>query len=313
MTTRRTKTKWLLASAAAVALAAAGLQATSAMASQSNASTTNPGQADGEGIITIEQVNMCMWGSEMTPGCFPNDEKPDSDAWKKKEAAVAKKKRDSVITQYDRHIPDVLTVSEGCLNDLEYVAEEIGYDLKYEDTGDGTDYKPRQCSVDRGPAVNAILAKKFTGDGPKGYYEDPGYRSYVCAEVSTDEWEAVTACTTHLSLASQGDSQDIECEMLRDEILGKIDGYVLLAGDLNKKGKDNHCMPSGYHGMTNTERNDEDSTVLSGLEHIYYTANGFWRQSCGWSYTVEDTDHKGFLLELGTSKPDGRGDCWRSL
>src|SRR5699024_6816116 len=140
-----------------------GLQVTSAVAGESDTSdvsVSNPDQADGAGIITIEQLNMCMWGSKMTPSCFPNKEKPDTDAWKDAEAEVAKKKRESVITQYNRHIPDVLTVSEGCLNDLEHVAEEIGYDLKYEDTGDGTDYKPRQCSVDRGPAVNAILAKK---------------------------------------------------------------------------------------------------------------------------------------------------------
>ena len=299
---------------AAVAVAAA-VTVSTALADPVTSSPTNPGQVDGPGIITIEQLNMCMWGSEETPSCFTNDAEPGSDAWTQQETRAAASKRDSMVAQYQRHIPDVLTVNEGCLNDLQAVADQIGYDLRYEDTGDGTDGKPRQCSVDRGPAVNAILAEKFTGDGPHGYFEDQGYRSYVCAQVATDEWDSVRVCTAHLSLAEQDDHRETECEILRNDILGASDGYVLFAGDVNKKGAGAHCAPSGFHGLKDADRPGDDGDVTAGLQHIYYSANGFWRQTCGWGYTVDETDHKGFLLELGKSAPadSPAEECWRGI
>lgn len=310
---KRINARWLIGVASAVAIVITGAVTTSVNAQESSPSSlTNPDQADGPGIITVQQVNMCMWGSRETPGCFANPYQRGEPGWERAERATAAKKRDSVVTQYERHIPDVFTVSEGCRDDLKSVADTIGYQIRYVDTGDGTDGKPRQCTVDRGPAVNAILAKTFTDDGPKGYFEDQGYRSYVCAQVSTTEWKSVRVCTAHLSLGSQGDHREIECGKLRN-ILDDSDGYVIFAGDVNMKRDDRHCAPTRFHGLKNTEHDPDDNTALSGLEHIYYSANGFWRQSCGWSYQVGHTDHRGFLLELGKSKPDDRGDCWRHI
>lgn len=54
-----------------VALAATVLVATSALAASAQ-SPSNPDQADGPGIITVEQVNMCMWGSVLDNSCFGN-------------------------------------------------------------------------------------------------------------------------------------------------------------------------------------------------------------------------------------------------
>lgn len=308
------RSRLLIAVAAAVVFAATGGHAASADPGGvgAQAAPSNPGQADGAGIITVEQTNMCMWGSVETPSCFSNPYEQGAPGWEAAERDTADRKRDSLITQYQRHLPDVITVSEGCLSDLEAVADAIGYQLRYQDTGDGTDGVPRQCTVGRGAGVNAILAAEFIGDGPQGYFQEQGYRSYLCAQVSTQEWDSVRVCTTHLSLPSQG-PQPIECAFLRDQVLDPSAGFVIFAGDVNMKGPSRHCAPDRFHGMTNTEQNPDQVSSRSGLQHIYYSANGFWRQSCGWSYHVSDTDHRGFLLELGVEAPEGRGPCWRLI
>lgn len=273
------------------------------------AAASNPDQADGPGIITIEQLNMCMWGSTMTPSCFPNSaaDLPHADPdWIAAEEATAAAKRQAVITQFSRHNPDVVTVDEACLGDLQKVAAAVGYELSYIDTGGGTDHKPRNCTAGRGIGVNAILAKNITAAGPSGYFQDPGWRSYVCAQVSTSEWPSVRVCNTHLSLKGQEGRQPVECAYLRDQILNPSTGPVLFAGDVNMSGANENCAPSRFHGLKDTEWSaaDREANPTDGLQHIYYSANGLWRHSCGWAYTVEHTDHKGFLLEVGTDAPD---------
>ncbi|MFD0556898.1 hypothetical protein FB566_2151 [Stackebrandtia endophytica] len=310
--------RWLLGVTAALALIVSGGHAIAAAETATPASQpspTNPNQAYGPGIITVKQTNMCMWGSLETPFCFANSVEPGTAGWEAAERKTAERKRASLVVQYQRHLPDVLTVTEGCLGDLEIVAETIGYQLRYQETGGGTDGKARECTVDRGIGVNAILAKKFTGDGPSGYFQEQGYRSYLCARVSVNEqWNSFQVCTTHLSLSSQGDRQQIECAFLRDSILDKLSGDVILAGDLNMKGRGQHCAPDDFNGLKNTERKAEDNTALSGLQHIYYSSTKIWRQSCAWSYAVSDTDHRSFLLELGRSRPDDNGGpCWRGI
>lgn len=308
------RSRRLFAMTAIVALIATGGHALSATAEEAvQDGPSNPNQAWGEGIITVEQTNMCMWGSTMTLPCFPNPHEEGDPGWEEAELDIAQRKRESLITQYERHLPDVITVSEGCLSDLEFVADAIGYQLRYQETGGGADDLPRQCTVDRGAGVNAILAAEFTGEGPQGYFEEAGHRSYICAQVSTAEWDSVRVCTSHLSLPSQDDHQEIECEILRDEILDASDGFVIFAGDVNMKGANQNCAPDRFHGLKNTEKNPDQVTPQSGLQHIYYSANGFWRQSCAWSYAVADTDHRGFLLELGVEPPDGLGECWRGI
>lgn len=194
-------------------------------------------------------------------------------------------------------------------------AAAIGYQYRVVSTGAGTDGVARSCTVGRGISVNAVLAKKITGVVSSGYYQDPGWRSWLCVGVSTAEWPAVKVCTTHLSLSTgeQATRQAVECAKLRDQILDPMRGYVIMAGDINMSTRD--CMPTGYHGLRNAERTeqDRDANPLDGLLHIYYTANGFWRQTCGWSYSVGYTDHEGFLLELGKSAPANRPDCWRVI
>jgi hypothetical protein len=275
MATKKRKGLWLLAIGVVAVAAAVTFQTATA-----DTATGGSGkQADGPGIITVEQLNMCMWGSKETKDCFPNANDPSDPAWADAERHTAELKRDSMVTQYQRHTPDVITVNEGCLNDLRTVADKLGYQLRYQETGGGADGKPRECTVDRGAGVNAILAKKFSGDGPQGYFESKGHRSYICAQVSTSEWSSVRVCTAHLSLAQQGDHQKTECGILRDQILGKSTGYVVFAGDLNMKGANQNCAPSSFHGLHDLARPGTPSIPQDGLQHIYYSANGFWRHS----------------------------------
>lgn len=185
---------------------------------------------------------MCMWGSDRTPDCFINnvveDPGPGNPVWEAAENAEAALKRESILTQVSRHEPDVITINEGCENDIQSVAAQAGYEVRTVDTG-------HDCTMGRGNSVNA--------------------------QVSTSEWSS---------------------------------------GDVNTSVAGDNCAPSRYHGLKDTEwtAGDQQANPTDGLQHIYYTANGFWRQSCGWVYSVEHTDHKGFLLELGKSAPSGEDD-----
>lgn len=298
----------------AVAALALGLVTATSAGAAATGSPSNPDQADGPGIITIEQLNMCMWGSTMTPDCFPNDSgaAQDSAAWTAEEQRIAGLKRDAIVAQVERHIPDVITVDEGCLNDLTAVASQIGYELATQTTGGAT--TPRQCTAGRGVAVNAVLAKDITGTGPQGYFESGGHRSYICAKVTTDEWSSVQVCNAHLSLKTQEPHQTTECNILRDDILDPSPGPTLFAGDVNMSLAGENCAPDRYHGLKDLERTaaDQQANKTDGLQQIYYSA-GFWRESCGWAYTVEHTDHKGFLLELGKTDPGQLDECWRNI
>ena len=205
-----------------------------------------------------------------------------------------------------------MTVNEACSADMDAVAKATGYRRYYFQTGSAPPHaasnRPRVCTVGRGYSVNAVLARTITAGGPHGYFAVAGgsYRSYVCAQVSTSEWKSVRVCTAHLSLGSQanrslgaGKLQQAECTILNRDVLNKSAGYVLFAGDLNRSGRNQNCAPSRFHGLKDAKYGSARSITHDGLQHIYYSA-GFWRQTCGWAYTVDSTDdHKGFLLELG--------------
>lgn len=296
-----------------LAAAVAALSLPTALAMPTAVGAPAPAPAEGSGVITVEQLNMCMWGSVETAFCYPNGRTKGTAAWTTEERRVARLKRDAVITQFRRHTPDVITVNEGCLGDLRTVASAIGYELAYQDTGSGTDHKPRNCTAGRGIGVNAILARSVRSTGPAGYYEEPGYRSYLCAGVSTQAWPSVRVCTSHLSLKSQGAGRQArECASLRSTLAASREPTVF-AGDVNMLGTQN-CVPSGFHGLRDRESTaaGRAANPTDGLQHIYY-GPGFWRQSCGWSYSVGHTDHKGFLLELGTRAPAGGAASCRRL
>jgi hypothetical protein len=266
---------------------------------------TNPDQKSGPGIITVEQLNMCMWGSTFTPDCFPNSQNASQNpsGWTATEQSVASAKRTSVKAQISRHNPDIITVNEGCLNDLTQVAADTGYEIVSYETGRG-----RQCTVNRGISVNAVLSRTVDSTGPHGYLSSASYRSYVCAHVHTANFPtSVRICTAHLSLRSQA-TYESDCTNMENVLnQGSTTEFSLFAGDVNRGRTDpTNCAPSRFHGLKDRLYSGTSST--DGLQHIYYSANGLWRGSCGWAYDVENTDHKGFLLELSDHSL-GIGDC----
>jgi hypothetical protein len=267
--------------------------------------TTNPDQKSGRGILTVEQLNMCMWGSTFTRDCFPNsvNASQNPSAWTAMEESVASAKRESIKTQIRRHNPDIITINEGCLNDLTQVAADTGYKIVSYETGRG-----RKCTVNRGISVNAILSRIVDSAGPHGYMSADSFRSFVCAHVHTANFPtSVQICTAHLSLQSQVPYQS-DCDKLTNVLnQGSTTAFSLFAGDVNRGRSDpSNCAPSRFHGLK--DRLYSGTSATDGLQHIYYSANGLWRGSCGWAYDVENTDHKGFLLELSDHSL-GIGGC----
>jgi hypothetical protein len=286
-----------------------GVLGASLLVANAAGATTNPDQKSGPGIITVEQLNMCMWGSDRTPDCFPNSQDPTSNpvGWTEAEKGMARAKRESIEVQIGRHEPDVVTVDEGCLGDLTQVAADTGYELVSYETGRG-----RECTAGRGISVNAILSRTVDSTGPSGYFPSSGgtqsYRSYVCAHVHTADFPTpLRICAAHLSLSNQATYQS-DCTALRNVLdQGPAGEFSVFAGDVNRGRSDpTNCAPSRFHGLKDRLYSGTSST--DGLQHIYYSANGLWRGTCGWAYSVDDTDHDGFLLELSDHSL-GTGDC----
>lgn len=300
------------------------------------ASTGTVSPAAAPSAFRAYQMNMCMWGAQYyvkdgdtgADTCYPDPYvSKDSDGtlhygsgYTAAEQEIASEKDQSIVDQIEKFTPDAVTVNEACKNDMESVVTALraaGYSytfLSYE-TGRGSGSQARQCSVGRGDSVNAIIAHGFvSGSKQAGYFEADGYRSWVCAQVTS----GVRVCTAHLSLASEDWGgyyhQPIECAELRDS-LASAGGPTVFGGDVNMNGSKQNCAPSGFWGLKDVETDEDNRTSESGLQHIYYSPDFTRGQSCGQIHVVEDTDHKGFLLDLEatSTRTEGNACTWRNV
>jgi len=305
------------------------------------------GTAASDATFRVYQMNMCGWGSkyysfdahgDKVHSCFPNSEISKADrnctrpACRTEERAEAGRKRQSMIAQVKRWKPAAVTVNEACRQDVLDVAKATGYVERSFGVGAGTrpSTQHRQCSEDRGPAVNAVLAKDFQGDKEAyGYFEAkpvPGNpyshtRSYVCALVKHEGTgtDGVTrVCTGHLALSSPANAgrlQKQQCGTVQRILRSPKGGYPsVFAGDTNMRHM--RCgLNDGFYGLQDFETKAGDQTPQSGLQHLYYEDAYTRGRSCGQMHKVEHTDHKGFLLDLHpTDKPSRGSACtWRDV
>lgn len=298
--------------------------------------TTDPAPATAPANFSVYQMNMCMWGAKYyvkagqtgADTCFPDpyvskDSNGDllyASGYTDTEKEIAAAKRSSIISQVERFTPDAVTLNEACKGDMESVvtalrADGLNYTFKSFEVGRGRGSAPRPCSVDRGDAVNGIIAHGFVSDSKQAaYFETDGYRSWVCATVNS----GVRVCTAHLSLAAEKWGgyyhQPIECAELRDN-LASTSTPTVFAGDVNMKGSRENCAPSAFWGLKDIEYDAADRNGLSGLQHIYYSPDFTRADSCGQMHIVAHTDHKGFLLDLQGVPTRTRGAAcdWRDV
>lgn len=282
----------------------------------------------------VLQMNMCMWGAKFyyKPGkanCFP-DPYYSEDAsgnpvfehgYTAREKLVAGWKRQAVVNEILKLNPDVVTINEACQSDIDAVVATLqlkgaSYESEPYEVGRGSADGPRHCSVDRGAAVNVVLARALeSGSVSHGYFETGGYRSWVCVRAV---WGDERVCTAHLSLAGQdwggrSDHQAIECRELRTVLADDPGHPTIFAGDTNMKS--GNCAPSGFWGLHDVDVKPADRTPQSGLQHIYYSDDFSRRSGCGEMHVVPHTDHKGFMLDLYpvSSPTRGKACTWRDV
>lgn len=277
------------------------------------------------------QMNMCMWGRDLSGPCFPEDTEE-----------VAAKKRQAVVEQMEAREPDAATINEGCKGDMAKIVSQLradGYQYTFKSValGKGATDHYRPCSLDRGLEVNAVIAKSFStypgGNATDPYkkthfFEKDGYRAWICTIT-----QGVRVCAAHLSLPHQDwdgrKHQPIECNRLR-AILRDRDGYpTIFAGDTNYRNyypntssqydakkhlNKTNCMPRGFYGLQDVEYDTSTRDNHSGMQHIYYS-NDFTRSSCGHMPEIPSTDHKGFWIDLVRTSSPSRGEActWRDV
>lgn len=301
------------------------------------------------------QMNMCMWGAKYYAkdeehkrhgDCFPNPHyttpesahssvapvprggephSPFGPGYTAAERHEAARKRDSVVHQIERIHPDAATINEGCKGDLQRIVEMLpGYTFTSIPLGQGRGDHPRRCSVGRGAAVNAIIARGFSaGSKEGGYFMRHGSRAWLCA-VSA----GVRICTAHLSLPHQTApsalpvapdgsprvAQPVECDILRSK-LASSGLPTVFAGDTNYNHRSpRNCAPANFFGLRDNEFRAQLNSQ-SGMQQIYYSPSFTRDDSCGHMPRVAATDHKGFWLDLRrVSTPTRGASCtWRAV
>jgi len=218
------------------------------------------------------QMNLCLSGYA---GCFDDTQYP----------AVV----DEAIAQIRATQPDAVTLNEACSGDVERIARETGYDMRFSTVI----YRgaPLDCKDPTGRGVfgNAVLTRadiESSQDAPYEAQLGVEERRWLC--VVTEE--EVRVCTSHLSVAGSAEQRatnEAQCEELREVLArdrsGSRSRRTIFGGDVNRIGS---CAPRGAW----TKR-DEEAQQAPGIQHVYGTRPGFVRprdQVLAMTYTDHD-------------------------
>lgn len=219
---------------ASLAIAAILLMAVPTLASASSRPTD----------FSLLQLNLCLSGYA---GCFAGGEYP----------AVV----NEAITTIQETDADAVTVNEACSGDIATIAAATGYDFEFGTViynGGELACKPPEG---RGVFGIAVLTKAdITATEGAAYEAQQGSeeRRWLCVETTDD----VRACTTHLAVGSQVETNQAQCEeftsLLAD--LPRRDAAIV-GSDFNRQ---EPCTPLGAW----SER-DEEALQAPGIQHVY--------------------------------------------
>jgi endonuclease/exonuclease/phosphatase family metal-dependent hydrolase len=162
--------------------------------------------------------------------------------------------------------PDVVTLNEVCSRDVARMAEETGYHWRFSTVLYGG--RPLRCRAPTGRGVfgNALLTEsEITATVDRRFSaqsSDPEQRGWLCVATA----QGVTACTTHLSAASEvGTAVLAQCGEFTEVLAVRARrGPTIAAGDMNKLGS---CAPAGMWTHT-----DWGWAQKPGVQHAYGSA-----------------------------------------
>ena len=197
--------------------------------------------------LSLLQMNLCLSG---VAGCFGDTRYP--------------RVVEEAIGVIAAHRPDAVTFNEACSADVDRIAHETGYHVRF--AAVLVRDRPLLC-VDpggRGVFGNAVITRRtIRGSAGRAFAAQAGgeERRWICVETA----RRVDVCTAHLSTrgsrmartANAGQCVEFAAVLgLRDE-----QGPVLAAGDFNRR---DGCVPAGMSAQS-----DARAEQLPGRQHGY--------------------------------------------
>lgn len=200
----------------------------------------------GRAPYSLLQMNLCLSG---LAGCYAGTEYP--------------RVVDEAIERIEANDVNAVTLNEACSGDVERIAEETGYAVRFATVLYRGAPLPCRNPDGRGVFGNAVLTKeaiKTSTDRPFAVFNGVEQRRWLCATTA----RGVSVCTAHLSTsgADQGAVNQAQC----DELSGVLGSYAatgptLFGGDVNRYGS---CAPGGAWTLT-----DAAAEQAPGIQHVY--------------------------------------------
>lgn len=229
-------------------LTLAVLFSTPVLAPPAGAAATSPEHAGSP--YRLLQMNLCLSG---LAGCFGGTEYP--------------KVVDEAIAQIDTIDPHAVTLNEACSGDVERIAAETGYHLRFATVIYNGAPLPCRNPGDRGVFGNAVLTKERIRESAEAAFESQfgsEERRWLCATTTRD----VTACVTHLSTRGSDGARaanDGQCAELAQVLAGyAASGPTIFGGDVNRT---DSCAAAGMWTLT-----DAEAEQAPGIQHLYGSA-----------------------------------------
>ncbi len=231
---------------AAAALAAAGAVLGAAGCGGSSGPSGADAQEPSGPAYALMQMNLCLSGRA---GCFGRVAYP---------AGVQ-----DAVARIRQARPDAVTLNETCRGDVERIARETGYHLRFTRVIYAGALLPCVRPGGRGLFGDAVLTRApvvrsethdFTGQS------GPERRRWLCVTTRG----AVDVCTAHVNTRSSVEvaGNDAQCaEIARIVARRAAAGTVTFGGDVNRR---HSCAPAGAWTRT-----DRAGSQAAGLQHVY--------------------------------------------
>jgi hypothetical protein len=199
--------------------------------------------------FSLLQLNLCLSG---LAGCYGRTQYP----------SVVEEAIDRISAEN----PDAVTFNEACSTDIERIADETGYAMRFATVIYNGAELPCTRPGGRGVFGNAVLARSTITSS-----EDAAFETQLGAEerrwICVNTVDKVSVCASHLSVAgtpAQAAANQAQCEEL-SEVLARIarTRATVFAGDVNRQAT---CAPAGFWTVR-----DSEATQARGIQHVYGT------------------------------------------
>jgi endonuclease/exonuclease/phosphatase family metal-dependent hydrolase len=210
-------------------------------------------QAPNERPYTLLQMNLCLSG---LAGCYGRTQYP--------------KVVDEAVERIRTEAPQAVTFNESCSGDIERIADETGYAMRFATVIYNN--APLPCSRPGGRGVFGNAVRVQSGITSS---EDAAFQAQLGSEerrwTCVNTVDKVSVCVSHFSVAgtpAQATTNQAQCDELT-QVLARIGRTraTIFAGDVNRQGS---CAPEDFWTLR-----DSEASQARGIQHVYGSAQWF--------------------------------------